>query len=98
MIGQGELGLGFGPVGAEETWAIGIGTASDRQCQVEDAVEGGDGAEVVVAGPEPVLTFGALVSDGDQAQGAVGLRGGRRRVRMEGLLWWLPPFYEGNFS
>ena len=52
MIGQGEVGLGLGPVGPEEAGAIGIGTASDGQGQPEDAVEGGDGAEVVVAGLE----------------------------------------------
>ena len=74
VIGQGEVGLGLGPVGAEEAGAIGIGTASDGQGQAEDAVEGGDGAEVVVAGPGPVLTFGAVERDGDQAQGAIGLR------------------------
>ena len=69
VIGQGEVGLGLGPVGAEEAGASGIGAASDGQGQPEDAVEGGDGAEVVVAGPEPVLTFGAVEGDGDQAQG-----------------------------
>ena len=51
MIGQGEMGLGLGPVGAEEAGAIGIVTASDGQGQVEDAIEGGDGAEVRSNGP-----------------------------------------------
>src|SRR6185437_10341282 len=69
VIGQGEVGLGLGPIGPEEAGAIGIGTASDRQGQPEDAVEGGDGAEIVVPSPEPVLTFGAVERDGNQAQG-----------------------------
>jgi hypothetical protein len=72
VIGQGEVGLGLGPVGAEEARAIGIVTASDGQGQVEDAIEGGDGAEVVVAGMEAVLTFRAVAGDGNQVQGAIG--------------------------
>ena len=60
VIGQGEVGLGLGPVGSEEAGAVGIGAASDRQGQPEDAVEGGDGAEVVVAGLGPVSAFGAV--------------------------------------
>ena len=39
VIGQGEVGLGLGPVGPEEAGAIGIGAASDGQRQPEDAVE-----------------------------------------------------------
>ena len=74
VIGQGEMGLGLGPVGAEEAGAIGIVTASDGQGQVEDAIEGGDGAEVLVTGLGPMLTFGAVEGDGDQVQGAIGLR------------------------
>jgi hypothetical protein len=74
VIRQGEVGLGLGPVGLPEPGAIGIGAASDGQRQVEDAVEGGDGAEVIVAGLEPVLTFRAVARDGDQVQGAIGLR------------------------
>ena len=72
--GQGEVGLGLGPGGSQEAGASGVVTASDRQCQPEDAIEGGEGAEVVGAGPEPVLTFGAVEGDEDQAQGAIGLR------------------------
>ena len=82
VIGQGEVGLGLGPVGPEEAGTSGIVTASDSQCEAEDAVEGRDGAEVVVAGPEPVLTLGAVAGDGNQAQGAIGLGRGRRRLRM----------------
>src|SRR3954452_16334648 len=86
VIGQGKVGLGLGPVGPEEAGAIGIDTAADRQGQPEDAVEGGDGAEVVVAGPEPVLTFGAIEGDGNQAQGAIGLR-----ARLSSLAHGGPP-------
>ena len=74
VIGQGEMGLGLGAVGAEEVGAIGIGTASDGQGQVEDAIEGGDSAEVSVAGPKSVLTFRAVESGGDQTQATIGLR------------------------
>ena len=64
VIGQGEVGLGLGAVGPEEAGAIGIGAASDGQGQPEDAVEGGDGAEVVVVGIGPVLAFGAVEGTG----------------------------------
>jgi len=65
VIGQGEVGLGFGPVGLEVAGTIGIVAASDGQSQAEDAVEGGDGAVVVVAGQEPVLALGAVSDDRD---------------------------------
>src|SRR5690242_10753904 len=68
------MGLGLGPIGAEEAGAIGIGTAPDGQGQVQDALEGGDGAEVVVTGLGPMLAFGAVGGDGDQVQGAIGSR------------------------
>ena len=74
VIGQGEMGLGLGPVGAEEAGAIEVVTASDGQGQAEDAIEGGDGAEVGVTGLGPMLTFGAVEGDRDQVQGAIGLR------------------------
>ena len=77
VIGQGEVGLGLGAVGSEEAGTSGIGTASDRQGQPDDAVEGGDGAEVVVVGLEPVLAFGAVEGDRSQGQGAIGLRAWR---------------------
>jgi hypothetical protein len=73
VIGQGEVGLGLGAVGLTEPGAIGIVAASDGQCQPEDAVEGGDGAEVVVAGTERLLTFRAVARDGCQAQGTIRL-------------------------
>jgi hypothetical protein len=73
MIGQGEVGLGLGPVGLTEPGAIGIGTTSDGQREPEDAVESGDGAEVVIAGQEPVLTFRTVKRDGYQAQGTIRL-------------------------
>jgi hypothetical protein len=92
VIGQGEVGLGLGPVGPEEAGAIGIDTASDRQGQVEDAVEGGDGAEIVVTSPEPVLTFGAVEVDGDQAQGAIGFR-----ARSSSLAHGGPPLVATSF-
>jgi len=92
VIGQGEVGLGLRPVGAEEAGTSGIVTASDRQCQAEDAVEGGDGAKVGVAGPEPVLTFGAVLGDGDQAQGAIGLR-----ARSSSLAHGGPPLVATSF-
>src|SRR5215470_2582724 len=81
------MGLGLGPVGAEEAGAIGIGTASDGQGQVEDAIEGGDGAEVLVTGLGPMLTFGAVEVDGDQVEGAIGLR-----ARASSLAHGGPPF------
>src|SRR6516165_8747478 len=72
VIGQGEVGLGLGPVRETEPGTIGIVAASDGQSQPEDAVERRDGAEVVVAGPERVLTFRAVACDGYQAEGAIG--------------------------
>src|SRR5258708_1521988 len=72
--GQGEVGFGLGPVGPEEAGTLGIGAASDGEGQSEDALEGGDGAEVVVVGPGAVLAFGAVEGDRFQGQGAVRLR------------------------
>ena len=74
VIGQGEVGFGLGPVGSEETGTIEIGAASDGEGQSEDAIEGGDGAEVVVVGAGPVLAFGAVEGNRFQGQGAVRLR------------------------
>ena len=73
VIGQGEVGLGLGPVGQTEPWAIGIVAASDGQREPEDAVERRDGAEVIVAGTQRLLTFRAVARDGYQAEGAIGL-------------------------
>ena len=74
VIGQGEVGLGLGPVGSEEAGARGIGAASDGQGQPEDAVEGADGAVVIVVGIGPVLAFGAVEEDRSEGQRAVGFR------------------------
>ena len=74
VIGQCEVGLGLGAVGAEEARAGGIGAAPDRQGQPEDAVEGADGAVVVVPGLGPVPAFGAVEKDRGEGQGAIGLR------------------------
>jgi hypothetical protein len=71
VIGQGEMGLGLGPIGPEEAGASGIGTASDRQREPDDAIEGRDGAEVIVVGVGPVPAFGAVKQDRSQGQGAV---------------------------
>ena len=92
VIRQGEMGLGLGPVGAEEAGAIGIVTASDGQGQVEDAIEGGDGAEVRVTGLGPMLTFGAVEDDGDQVQSAI-----RSRARSSSFAHGGPPFVATPF-
>jgi len=98
VIGQGEVGLGLGPVGPEEAGASGIVTAPDGQGQVEDAVEGGDRAEVLVAGLGPLLTFGAVQSDGDQVQGAIGFGAGSSSFAHGGPPGGLPPFYVPGLS
>jgi hypothetical protein len=92
VIGQGEVGLGLGPIGPEEAGASGVGTAPDRQGEPEDAIEGGDGAMVIVVGIGPVLAFGAIEKDGGQGQGAIGLRS-RALSFAHG---WISP--EGSFS
>jgi hypothetical protein len=74
VMGQGEVGLGLGAMGAEEAGTAGIGTAPDREGQAEDAIEGRDGAEVVVIGMGAVLALGAIDGDGSQGQGTVRLR------------------------
>ena len=74
VIGQGEVGLGLGAVGAEEAGALGIGAASDGQGQPEDAVEGADGAIVIVVGIGPVPAFGAVEENRGEGQRAVRLR------------------------
>ena len=98
VIGQGEVGLGLGAVGAEEAGAGGIGTASDRQGQPEDAVEGGDGAVVVVVGIGPVPAFGAIEEDRGEGQGAIRLRARSSSFAHGGPPWWLPPFYVPGLS
>src|SRR5262249_38030386 len=74
MIGQGEGGLGLGPVGAAEAGALGVGTASDQEGHPDGALEGGDGAEVVIVSRGPGLAFGAIAEDRSQIQGVVRLR------------------------
>ena len=74
VIGQGEVGLGLGPVGPEEAGARGIGAASDGQRQPDDAIEGGNGAKVVVVGIEAVSAFGAVEGDRGEGQGEVRAR------------------------
>ena len=73
VIGQGEMGLSLGAVGTEEAGAGGIGAASDRQGQPEDAVEGADGAKVVVVGTGPVPALGAVQKDRGEGQVAIRL-------------------------
>src|SRR5262249_53448583 len=74
VIGPGEVGLGLGAVGAEEAGAGGIGAASDRQRQPEGAVEGTDGAIVIVVRVGPVPAFGAVEKHRSEGQGAIRLR------------------------
>ncbi len=88
MIRQGEVGLGLGPIGAEEAGAGGIGAASDGQGQSEDAVESTDGAIVIVVGIGPVLAFGAVKKDRRQGQGPVRLRAWSLSSFAHG---WIPP-------
>src|SRR3954454_8339442 len=73
-MGEGEVGFSLGPVGAKEAGTLGVVTASDGEGQPGDAVEGRDGAEVVVIGMSAVLTLGAVERDGSQGQGPVRLR------------------------
>ena len=85
VVGQGEVGFGLGPVGSKEAGTIGVVAAADREGQPGDAVEGGDGAEVVVVGMGPMLTLGTM-------EGVTGVRvrarsgRGRGVLRIEGLL------------
>src|SRR5262249_53484472 len=76
MRGQGEVGLGLGPVGSAEAGALGIGTASDQEGHPDGALEGGDGAEVVIVGRSPGWAFGAIAEDRSQVEGVVRLRPG----------------------
>ena len=79
VVGQGEVGLGLGAVGAVVAGAVGVGTAADAQGEARDGVEGGDGAVVGVGGPEEVTALGAVSGDGVRVWACVGR--GRRRVR-----------------
>src|SRR4051794_29171427 len=74
VMRQGEGGVGLGSVGTEEAGTIGMGAASDGEGQPEDAVESGDGAEVVVIGTGPVLTLGTVDGEGSQGPGTIRLR------------------------
>jgi len=74
VMRQGEVRFGLGAIGQQEPRAIEVGAAADREGQSNDAVEGGDGAEIVVVGIGPALAFGAVEGDGREAQVAVGFR------------------------
>src|ERR1700682_1355912 len=74
---------GCGRPNCQAKQTSGIGATSDGEGQAEDAVEGGDGAEVVVVGMEPVLTFGADDEDRSQGLSAVGM-GARSRSLAHG--------------
>jgi hypothetical protein len=43
VMRQGEVGLGLGPVGQEESRAVGIGAPPNREGQADDAIERADG-------------------------------------------------------
>ena len=90
-MGPGEVGLGLGPVGSEGAGSVGVVTALDRAGQPEDAVAVGDGAEVVVVGMGPVMSFGAVDRDRSPGLGTVGFRA--RSLAYGGLLSGVPaPF------
>ena len=88
VVGQGEVGLGLGAVGPVEAATGRVGAAADVQGQAGDGVQGGDGAEVGVVGPEPVLADGAVGHDGVRVWAWVGR--GRGRVRHGNLLGRVP--------
>jgi hypothetical protein len=67
MVRQGEMRLRLGSVGPVEAFTGGVGTASDVQGETDDAVQGGDGAEVAVVLPEFVEADRAIVGDGKQS-------------------------------
>src|SRR5205823_3497756 len=66
VVGQGEVGLGLGPIRAVKAGARRVGAAADVQGQPGDGVQGGDRAVVAVIRPERVLAFRAVAGDGDQ--------------------------------
>src|SRR5438270_12667427 len=76
VVGKGEMGLGLRTVGMPVAWASGVGTAADAEGKAGDGVERGDGAGIVVGGPERVLTSGAVGRNGAQGLGVVRTRAG----------------------
>src|SRR4051812_1874463 len=74
--GQGEPPLRLGPERGPESRAAGIATPADLDAEAGDAVEGDDGAAVLVGGPERPVAAGAAAGQGGQLQLAGRLRPG----------------------
>src|ERR1700728_1581222 len=53
------MSLGLGTVGDVITWALRLGTSSNVEGEAEDAVERGNGTEVVVVSPESMVALRA---------------------------------------
>ena len=70
VVGQGEVGLGLGPVGRVVARAGEVGAAPDLEGEPQDPIEGGDGAVVGVVRPEGVAALGAVAGDRGQGLGA----------------------------
>ena len=67
-FGQGEPPLLLGPERGPESRAVGFATPADLDAEAEDAVEGDDGAAVLVGGPERPVAAGAAAGRGGQLQ------------------------------
>ena len=70
MLGQGIVPLGFGPVRFAMAWAIGVVAASDVEGEAKQSGEGGDGATVLVVGPQALVAGGAMRQPGLEVFGA----------------------------
>ncbi len=86
VMREGEVGLGLGAVGGVVAGAVRVGAAADLERESQDGVEGGNGAEVVVVGPEATLANRAVGGERGEGLGAVGAR-----AWSGAGLWGLPP-------
>jgi hypothetical protein len=73
MLGQCVVSLGFGPVGLAVAFTVAVVAASDVEGEAQESGEGGDGASVLVIGPQALVTGGAMGKPGLEVFGACGL-------------------------
>ena len=64
VMGQGKVGFGRRTIRPQEVRTIGVGAASDRENQAQNALKSGDRAEVMVIGMKPVLALRTVADDG----------------------------------
>src|ERR1700739_2680948 len=73
VLGQGVVALGFGSVGFAVAWTVGVMASSDVKGESEQSGEGGDGASVLVVGPQALPAGSSMRKPGLEVLAASGL-------------------------